>query len=96
MAALAILKQKVMLGLDNASYVVTQVRHDGTTAGTYTIDQSAQAVGIVPLDGQTVPSVSLGSEGSSSTFLKTVTINGLTGLCDVLTRHQGAISSVKA
>jgi hypothetical protein len=94
MAALAILNQKVAPGLDNANYVITRVRHDGTTAGTFSVDQSASQVAVIPLDGQTAPTGSLASSGDSN-FLKTITLNGAAGLCDVLSYHQGAIASVK-
>jgi hypothetical protein len=95
MAALAILNQKVMLAMDNASYVVTRVRHDGTSAGTFSVDQSGSAVAVFALEGQTAPTGSIASSGDTN-FLKTVTLDGVSGLCDVLTRHQGAIASVKA
>jgi hypothetical protein len=96
MAALAVLNQKIMPGLDNANYVVSRVRHDGTAAGTFEIDQSASAVYVNPLAGQTAPTGTLESSGDSTTFLKTVTLNGAAGLCDVITYHQGRVASVKA
>lgn len=95
MAALAILSQKVMPGMNNANYVLTRVRHDGTTAGTFSVDQSGSAVAVFALEGQSAPTGSIATSGDSN-FLKTVTLNGAAGLCDVITRHQGAIASVKA
>jgi hypothetical protein len=95
MAALAILNQKIVRGIDT-NYVITRVNHDGTTAGTFEIDQSASQVVVVPLAGQTAPTGTLESSGDSSTFLKTVTLNGsASGNVDVITLHAGAVSSVK-
>jgi len=95
MAALAIRNQKIMPGLDNANYVCTRVNHDGTAAGTFEVDQSASQVVVVPLAGQVAPTASLDAAGSSTTFTKTVSLNGVAGLCDVITYHQGAVASVK-
>jgi hypothetical protein len=92
---LAVRSQKIVSGLDNANYVITRVSHDGTVAGTFEIDQSASQVSVIPLAGQAAPTGSLETSGDSSTFLKTVTLNGAAGLCDVLTYHQGAVASVK-
>jgi hypothetical protein len=95
MAALSIQNQKTADGMGNSNLVISRVRHDGTTAGTFEIDQSASQVVVIPLDGQTAPTGSLESSGDSTTFLKTVTLNGAAGLCDVITYHQGKVSSVQ-
>jgi hypothetical protein len=95
MAALAIRNQKIASGLDNSNLVITRVSHDGTVAGTFSVDQSASQVAVIPLAGQAAPTGSLASAGDSTYFLKTVTLNGAAGLCDVITYHQGAVASVK-
>jgi len=95
MAALAIRNQKIMPGLDNANYVCTRVNHDGTAIGTFEIDQSASQVLVVPLAGQAAPTGTLEASGDTTTFLKTVNLSGVAGLCDVLTYHQGAVASAK-
>jgi hypothetical protein len=94
MAALAIQDQKIVRGLGNSNFVITRVRHDGTAVGTFSVDQSATYVRVIPLEGQTAPTVTIGSSGDSN-FLKEVNVNGLAGLCDVLTYHQGNVASSK-
>ena len=95
MAELAIRNQKIMPGLDNSNYVCTRVNHDGTAIGTFEVDQSASQVVVIPLAGQVAPTATLDTAGSADYFLKTVNLNGVAGLCDVLTYHQGAVASVK-
>ena len=95
MASLAVLGQKQIVGLGVRNYVITQVYHDGGS-NTVTLDQTASVVRVFPLDGQTAPTVSLGT-ADSSTFLQTVTLSGGTaGNVDLVTAHGAAVASVKA
>jgi len=93
MASLGILGQKQVEGLGRRQYVITQVRHDGGS-NTVSVDQSADIVRAVPTDGQTAPTVTLGS--SDSDFQKNVTVSGGgSGLVDVITYHQTAVAGSK-
>lgn len=96
MAELAVLGQRFMSGLENNTYVLTRVRHDGGS-NTVEIDQTASGVQVFAVDGQSAPTATLEASGDSSTFLKTVTISGGgSGRVDLVTRHAGNVASVKA
>lgn len=94
MAALGILGQKHVEGLGKRMYVITQVRHDGGS-NTVSVDQTADQVRAVAIDGQTAPTVTLGS--SDSNFQKDVTVSGGgSGIVDIITYHKTAVASSKA
>lgn len=92
MAALGVSGQKVV-DFYGQFFVFTKVNHDGGS-NTVSVDQSADTVRVFPLDGQTTPTVSLGS--SDSNFQKDVTVSGGgTGNCLVVTWHKTAVGSSK-
>ena len=92
MAALGILGQKVV-DIYGQWFVFTRVSHDGGS-NTVSVDQSADTVRVFPLDGQTTPTVTLGS--SDSNFLKDVTVSGGgSGTCLVVTWHKTAVAGSK-
>lgn len=94
MAALAILGQKQIEGQGRRQYVFTNVQHDGGS-NTVSVDQTAEQVRVVSLDGQTAPTVTLGS--SDSDFQKNVTVSGGgSGRVDIITYHSTAVGSSKA
>lgn len=92
MAALGVQGQKVV-EVYGQWFVYTKVSHDGGS-NTVSVDQSADTVRVFPLDGQTAPTVSLGS--ADSNFLKDVTLSGGgSGSCYVVTWHKTAIGGSK-
>lgn len=93
MAALGIIGQRFVEGHGRRMYVVTSVRHDGGS-NTVSVDQSASAVQVFALDGQTAPTVSLGSADSNNQ--KDVTVSGGgSGVVDVWTYHGTNVASSK-
>ena len=100
MAALAILGQKQIVGLGGRNYVITQVQHDGGT-NTVSVDQTASQARAYPVNGQTSPTVTLGTATtdptSASYAMVDVTLTGGgSGVVDVVTAHGAAVGSSKA
>jgi hypothetical protein len=94
MPALGIIGQKIV-DVYGQQFVFTKVSHNGGS-NTVSVDQSANTVVVVPLDGQTAPTVTLGSS-DSSTFQKDVTVSGGgSGACHVITWHKTAVGSSKS
>jgi len=92
MAALGIQGQKVV-DVYGQVFVFTKINHDGGS-NTVSVDQSADTVRVFPLDGQTTPTVSLGT--ADSNFQKDVTVSGGgSGACYVVTWHKTAVGSSK-
>lgn len=92
MAALAIIGQKVV-DFYGQYFVMTKVNHNGGS-NTVSVDQSADTVRVFPLDGQTTPTVTLGSADSNNQ--KDVTVSGGdSGACLVVTWHKTAVASAK-
>jgi hypothetical protein len=93
MAALAILAEKQIEASGKRQYVVHTVRHDGGS-NTVSVDQSASAVAVFPLDGQSAPTATVGSADSNNQ--KDVTLSGGgSGQVDVWTYHSTAVASSK-
>ena len=93
MAALAILGQKQVRTRYDRNYLMTEVRHDGGT-NTVSVDQSATVVAVLPLEGQTAPTVSLGSADSNNQKDITLTGGG-SGRVELVTLNGIAVASSK-
>lgn len=93
MATLAVLGQKQTRTRYDRNYLMTEVRHDGGT-NTVSVDQSATQVAVIPLEGQTAPTATLGSADSNNQKDVTLT-GGASGRVEVITLHGSAVASSK-